>query len=165
MLTPNVAVWVLYYIILSQILSHLQSGPSSESDPGQLLIRNVTIYDSGWYTCIVSNQDDQSVNRSAWLSVSPVHPLAPRAVFSIFANHNLIGIVVGAALLSCCIIVGAVAVFLRTRQNRHQIIPWSKNALYGPMPSFEPVDSEWEFNREKYVLCRYCSHLHVFLFC
>lgn len=138
---------------------YLQNGPSSESDPGQLLIPNVTLSDSGWYTCIVSNQHDQSVSRSAWLNVIP----APQTHISSFlAERNFIGISAGAgtALFLFGVIMSA-AVYFKMRHHRHQVIPWSKNALYGPMPSFEPIDSQWEFTREKYGSNIYLNCLRI----
>lgn len=72
-------------------------------------------------------------------------------VSSFLAERNFIGISAGAgtALFLFGIIMSA-AVYFKMRHHRRQIIPWSKNALYGPMPSFEPINSGWEFNQEKY---------------
>lgn len=128
----------------------MQSGPSSEIDPGQLIIHNVSLSDSGWYTCIVSNQNGQSVNRSAWLNVTHSQHLLPLPLVNgvLFNQSLIIGISAGIAL-AVIVIVAASAAYIKMRQHRHQIIPWSKNALYGPMPSLEPIDSEWEFCREK----------------
>lgn len=153
--------WVKHYTINGSYFSNsgipyvqvVQSGSSSEIDPGQLIIHNVTLSDSGWYTCIVSNQDGQSVNRSAWLNVTHSKALPPLPLVTgvLFNQSWIIGISAGIAL-AVIVIVAASAAYIKMRQHRHQIIPWSKNALYGPMPSLEPIDSEWEFCRENLLI-------------
>jgi len=112
----------------------------------------VTLNDSGWYTCIVSNRYGGGY-RSAWLSVQ----LHETTTSRLTNNSQLVKpiVIVTVVFVFVIMVLCGIAAGIYFRINhrwkgpghRTEMKKFMSNELY--LPANIPVDAKWEFNRQK----------------
>jgi len=115
-------------------------------DMERLILRNMTVSNTGWYTCVVSNMYGQ-IQHSAWIEV---YVEEESLTGSSSANRLLLIAVVSAcglfAAAAACVIA-AICWHRRRPPKAHQLV-LRENSFYLQVPSFNlPVDPVWEINR------------------
>lgn len=118
----------------------------SGEDPDILDLRNLTVSDSGWYSCLVSNSLGR-VAKYAYIAVEP------RVIEVKHLAADNFGAVIGgsvAVLGVLFIVMMVILVVCRRRMKPKERILMMKHCpLYQTHPANVPFDAEWELNRQE----------------
>jgi len=111
----------------------------------RLILRNMTVSNTGWYTCVVSNMYGQ-IQHSAWIEV---YVEEESLTGSSSANRLLlIAVVIACSLFAAAAFVFAAICWHRRRLPKARQLVLRENSFYLQVPSFNlPVDPLWEINR------------------
>ncbi|KAK7087406.1 fibroblast growth factor receptor 3-like [Littorina saxatilis] len=169
------------YLTVLKVSSNISTYPSKFENPFNLVLKNVTEDDEGWYTCIVRNGVNGRMYKSAYVNVSSnlSDLVKTRTLFSLgvpsFSLLDSYPVIIGVAagLVVLIVVVTAGLLFFKYKQQKlrtkYQLYPtkelvasqplmqkpcrMSINTLYPPPPRPVrlPYDAEWEFPRNRLI--------------
>ncbi|XP_041369087.1 fibroblast growth factor receptor 4-like isoform X2 [Gigantopelta aegis] len=111
----------------------LQTSSVNNSHPETLVIKNVTMDDGGWYTCVAQNSIGIEYG-SAWLTVVTELTSETTGNTQMLRDHNLesaftIPIIAGGSCAVVIFIVAIILVVVWQRQKRLQNVPYKKRVI------------------------------------
>jgi len=105
------------------------------------MLRNVTLSDGGWYTCLVSNMYGQ-IRHSAWIEILDLKPLGQTQT----PNVLFMAVIIALGLFVAAVVVLTAICWQRRRPPKTRALVLKENSIYFPCLDI-PVDPQWEINR------------------
>jgi len=120
----------------------LQSGSLNME---RLTLRNVTLSDAGWYTCVLNNIYGQ-VQHSAWIEVLNEESLNGTILYYNYYFVFLAMTITVGVFAAIAAIVSIVRCWQRHRPPKSRALVLRENSVYF-QPLDLPIDPQWEINR------------------
>ena len=119
---------------------------SGTLDTERLTLHNVSVTDTGWYTCVVSLPACRAIQRSAWIEV-----LMEESVNGARSDNHPLLVVIMIALGVCAAAAAVVIIAIcwqRHRPPKSRPLVLKENSLYFQLLDL-PIDQQWELDRSQ----------------